>query len=304
VANKAKGLSNGEAAKRLREQCRMQREIIAGENLATPEELADFAPGGKENPDPGLWGWMRYSQHLTRFQARGGGSTGASSGADDADIRYLLAYAASPRPVTLSTRNEDGSPRSLLVYPKSIGALMDVHYRDVLIGWLLDRISLLDQGDTDPASLQQVSSAWAQVELQHNLIAWTLTTETPGLPFDPNAPTAPELPEYVRNLAPDEVLSILQAHQEVNNRRLRSLNALFDLTEKRGKDRPFRFSVFVGAVADRLGIPAGQLMWDWTYAELLGQSGISSQAQREAHEDAESEAKRSRKRNRHDEDDD
>lgn len=290
------GLSNREAVYRLKERAKTMKIAVEAEGNATEDEIAAHSPGGAENPDKGLWGWIRFSDFLLLRNAGAGSGGVAADIGEEIDRNFLVAFAKTPQPVVLSSK------QVVHVYPKSLGALLDLHSRDLIIAWLLRRIAEMADapGDT-PDNLQHSTAAWEKLELQLQISAWILVTPGPGFPFDREAPERPVIPEEISGLQPEDLQLILAAHHRVNNTQLRQIDALFDL-ENNGKEthRPFRFSVFVATVADKLHVPAGQLMWDWTYAELLAQSAIAAGAHRQAYQDAEAESKRRRRRHSED----
>lgn len=269
----------------LQDRCQVLERHVVHRHYASPDELAQYRPGGSENLTRGMAGWVVFYAQLVRFCGREEHAEQQGSFADGA---VLEALAAEPLAVTLSARDVAGQARTVYVYPKSLAALLTLHVRDFTLGWLAVRIDALRQA-LDPTALGLLDRAMEELGYQYTLLCWSVTHAEPGLPYarDEQRPTPPAELAWLAALDPWDCLRVAQAHGVVNAQRLQALEALITKNSDptAGPTRP-SWSAFIGSLAMRLNQPPGHLMRDASLVELLSAVQLHASAEREANEAA------------------
>lgn len=266
----------------LKERCKILERHVRRRELATEEELRDYRPGGKDNSGPrSLWSWIYWFAQLTRFSGREdilGGPGGVAT--EEADAIILDALRNAPQAVKL-TPQDDGTPRSMKVYPKSLDALLHVHARDECLNWLTKRFYLLKENAEGPGDLELLDRVATELSHQYQVIIWIVCSEGPQMPFE-TADSEPNPPDWAE-VDPIEAVAIFRVHLEVNGNRLKALNSLVSPYSDDGKDgrtkRP-SWSTFVGALAVRMKMAPEELMKDRALAELLAMVKLANDAER------------------------
>lgn len=256
---------------RLRSESRLLEKAILTANLASKDEMALWAPGGENNPDKGLEGVYRYLCRLHRFHARGENRDPDSARALQ-DAQVLQALRDEPVPVALPS----AAAEQVMVYPKSMEALLYVHGLDVQLAWMNAQRTVL-LGMTTPQAIDALPRVLDAISYTYQLLVWVVTSKGPELPFAAQD-DAPEIPGWIKKLEPWDFIVICQAHQR-HLMRLSALSALLD-DKKNPKDPVGRpsWSVFYGSLALDTGEPVGNLMKHRSLVSLMASVRLSNYA--------------------------
>jgi len=211
-------------------KCEDLERAVRREKLAVPDAIDARRPGGRENPGADALAWFDFCLWLTRVHAAGvreNRPLGAAARALD----DVLADAATEKPHAV--RCADGATRQ--VYPKSYNTLrfldaLDADFRVMHAQQRAARALVATGGPGDvephPAERSVLLLAPMLESLAVRLWAWILTHRGPGLPFREDRPL-PDPPAWTAQLAPGDILGLLEAHLEVNARRLQIIAAAF-----------------------------------------------------------------------------
>lgn len=268
----------------LRERCAFIREQLTARGTATPEELAAYWPGGAENPGKRLWNWIDCHSNYVRFCGRIETELKGLFRSDEARQQAVLdALAERAEQVTLTSKEVDGRPLQLTVYPKGDVALRAVHAANLYLGQLIDDCEALQAAGT-ALDLELIVRAREEQSYVQRMIVWIATTPGPGLPFA-EGERHPELPEEFADLSSIDFYLLANAFQKVNLARLTALDK-----GNRSKSRP-DWSVFFASMAVELNTTPAALMRDWSLAALLATASERARGHEEARQRAELEAK-------------
>ena len=267
----------GWTAEDLEQRCTDLREVL-GDGVATHEELADYWPGGSENPesDPlGRWIYcfQQYGRMLGRLDDQ---KSDAQRARAEADV--LAALRRKPVVVELVAPNRDGSPRTLLVHPKSFETLAHIEARDRELARLAEALERLQEL---PA---QAQVAWgrkllAEISYQQQVLCWIVTTPGPGLPFD-EGKARPAVPKLYRALEAQDIVGILKGHRAVGALRLARVADLLGSGRAKGKRQSW--AVLAASASSELGVSSGTLLRDWTLESWLAQLALTADAKAQA----------------------
>jgi hypothetical protein len=252
--------------------------------------LSGIRPGGTENPGRNAQAWLRYYGRLCALRALADRDTPAegSATAAAADRIILEALAGVAKPVTLS----GAAALELQAHPKSAFALLQCHIRNLTIARLLTYAEQLGRSE-HPDAHELIARALAEATHQHRVLAWIACTPGSGLPF-PEYERDPELPAPFTDVAPQDLISICRAFDEVNWARLRALEALVtpdpddDGTPRK---RPSWSQFFASATANEGGA-SEHVLRDRSLAGFLATTQLAASAQREAMADAKAKSRR------------
>lgn len=272
----------------LRERCATLEHDLVSKKLVVPEAVAAVMPGGVNNPSTTPSAWMRAFEQLVRMHAVGsapGATRRASEKASDDEIEDVLAAALADEPAQVEC--VDGATHQ--VYPKSYHAL---RWLDHLDAQLKVRMTIARAIADTPHPLEEVRApmlAPLVESLAVRLWLWILTAETPGLPFAEDE-ADPSPPEWTKEVAPNDLLRFLNAHHEVNGRRLALLSAAFPAESTSGG----RLSLagFLGAVSSEKGLKTRDVMRQWSLGSVFAAAIANAESNKLAREAAE---RRSRK---------
>jgi hypothetical protein len=171
-------------------------------------------------------------------------------------------------------------------YPKSAFALMLCHERNLAIARLLTYAEQLGRSD-HPDAHDLIARAMTEATHQHRVLAWIACTPGPGLPF-PELERDPELPPTFAELAPQDIVAICRAFDEVNWARLRALEALVapdpDAEDAPRGVPPGRSSS--ASITATEGRASEHVLRDRSLAGLMATTQMAASAQREAMADA------------------
>ncbi|HNB58681.1 MAG TPA: hypothetical protein PK308_00110 [Phycisphaerales bacterium] len=267
-------------AEGLQAQCTALREVL-GDGVATPQELADYWPGGAENPeaDPlGRWiyCYAQYSRMAGRLDPQ---KTDADIAKAEADVLAALRHA--PVPVEL-VRTVRGKPVRVEVHPKSFETLLHIEARDRELGRLCEALEGL-QGLPAKAQARWGRRLAAEIAYQQQVLCWIVTHPGPGLPF-PGGKDAPAVPKRFRDLEAQDCVSILRAHRRVAVVRLGRIADLIGGGKASGKRQSW---ASLGATAaSELGVSSRALLRDWTLESWIAQLSLTADAKAQAVEAA------------------
>lgn len=255
----------------LHQRCQRLREALEARG-AQPEALAAYWPGGAENTHRGRGAWVYAYAQLVRLT----GETDlrrqmASAGGGEADL--LAALAAEPVAVTVTgVPAGETAPAQRHAHPKSYAALRWLARDDTLLGAVLGQLDLLpvprSPADQDLADRALAASIGVQQRM-----AWAALHPGPDLPFDPLAET-PDPPPKITALTPMDLVAVLRAYRQANQRGLMALPRLTG-AEPGGRDRPTWAMFFATVAQDRGGIAPEELMRERPLDQLIVQARLA-----------------------------
>lgn len=236
--------------------------------LASVDELASYWPGGSENQDETIEGWIYCYASYTRFCDRIP-EPGASVSPDAQDA-VIAALRDEPEAVELST----GETR--FAYPKSFDALDFIAQRDRRITWLAkQREKIAEQAlAKEPGLLDAIGN---EITFQFGLIVWAATHEGPSLPFSSRVPPE-DVPEWVEQLGPNDLTKIHGAFSRVNAVRLWSLHQQLGQRAGRDGDKAASWQTFFATRSEDSHVPADVLMRDRSLPSQLASALLTADA--------------------------
>ena len=264
-------------------ELRNAAELLARQTVAS--RCADEAtvdahrPGaaGHEEDSAHTWltyfGWLHAQMAPTR--------AGTASGVAARPIGQVMHEALADTPVGVTLRQG----LQVSVYPKSLDTLIWLEALDQDLAAVRTQLAsaltdvVADEPSVDGAQLRLVERLLTGLALR--LFVWTLTTEGPGLPFT-ETDADPSPPEWTRRLQAEDIEALYRAHLQVNREDLDFLAAAFPSEAPPGSSR-LPLSGFVGAMAHEWGLPARQVMRQWSMRMLYASGLAASQSAREAH---------------------
>lgn len=251
----------------MRERCGTAERQVRRKAYASEAEMTQYRPD--ETEADSIWAWCYYYAQLVRFLGR---EEIAELEGDGADGSVLAALDATPVAVPVS------SGATTLVYPKSLGALLEFHARERQLLWISARYASMrtDVQELAPELLDLLPRVAEEVARQSAMIAWMATHEGPGLPYEPSVGEPPEIPAEVLAFDPVDVIRINQAFVQVNTVRLQGLERLVQPPKTSGSSSRPSWSVFVGALAMKWQADPKRLMWDYPLATLLATVKLST----------------------------
>jgi hypothetical protein len=273
----------------LREVCReFKRDLLSAEH-ATEDEIAAIWPGGKDNPERRIRGWIRCYGKLHAINAvavRGRVERGSVTNAERQEAT-LAALADTPEVVDLIVI-ADEAPRRVTVYPKSYVALNEIGKREAQIAWLVDECTHLEKGGTLDDLDALLRARDEQTYLQR-VNAWIATShgvngKACGLPFHEEE-LRPELPADFPDLHPLDFPRIAAAFQRVNKMRL----LMLDMSRK--SEARADWSVFLTTYAEQTNRATSDVMRDLSLPSVIAQAAERARG----HEQATLAAERERK---------
>lgn len=255
----------------LQQRCETLRRVLSDSpGLCTPAELADYWPGGAENLNTELTGWIYCYANLLRFWGRDEGEQRRAK--DDADRLVLeQTLAGKPEAVDLDRVDDTGHRASVNVYPKSMYALQHAMDRDVVLRHLAEQYHLLDRLNTPTAGELQ-GRCLVEMGYQQRLLVWLVCSEAPGLPW-PDENNRPDPPDWTGELSPLDVVKVVQAHRRVNGTNLQVAAAILGL--ERADDgttkEPMSWATLMASLPKYLGKTTRALMRDEPLVPLVTQ---------------------------------
>lgn len=262
----------------LQENCGIIEKHVLVRRYVTPDELDAYRPGSPDNPGARTIGaWVHWYAQLVRFAGR---EDQQDDDTQRADAAVLDALRAEPQMVTLTAKDAEGRFREVAVHPKSLDALLQCHAKDRLLGWLAERVYVLQQS-TRSEHIELLEAAHAEIAYQYAVLAWIVTTPGPRSPI-PSGTAHLEPPDEILDLEPWDFLRIAQAHAVVNAHRMQALESLIskDTDGPQVATRP-SWSIFVGDLAIRMETSEESLMKDRTLGGLLSAIKLHGSVQRD-----------------------
>lgn len=248
---------------------------VAGVSVA---EIEAVRPGGAENPDTSVMGWLHFLCNLHRMHERGTAGTASARWQRNELDDVRAAMHAEPAPLTLTV------PGAWAVYPKGEHALHRCAVIDVCLVFVAERRLALQRAPKTAAAIETLR---ALVELQARLegeLAWIVTTPGAAVPWPDGAGHEPALPEWTRALDVLDHIAIRRAHLEVN---LSRINAIAERTRgmaKGGEALPL--PVFMGMMAGDMGVQPRRFAREWSMGEVFVQALLKWEATEKAKADA------------------
>lgn len=272
----------------LREECTTLESAVRSQRLVPDEALAAVRPGGDQNrsknPTMALVRWFGWLQVLLDRGERAGVES-------TLDPEAIVAAALARRPVRVEgvLPRPDGGRPVWDVHPKGYLACEWLHAKELLFAFLNYWSHRLVSSPADNA-MELLERVALERGYQNALCCWAATHPGPWLPFEPSIDPHPELPALFHELDPLDVLRIQQAAATVNASRGGAMAQIFTPPKDEGSPRPHSWSVFYASLGQKLSVPVGTLMRDYTLVELLVQTGLAAGAEREAYAHARAQA--------------
>ncbi len=263
----------------LRARCESLREILQDLPHVASQDLADYWPGGAENHEAPPGDWIFCYAQLIRMLGYESPETEAQQ---QAEAERAVLEALRRVPVTVPLVTPLGERTSLLVYPKSLHALLHIEARDYLLGCLVEATNRLSRSAASTAA-ERFPPLADEIGYQQRVMVWILTTEGPGLPFM-DEDSRPEPPESLRAIDAADVVRVLQAHRQIHLRRSALVGSL--LTPSKSKHGRASWAVLSGSAATRLGISTYELLRDLSLGEWLAQLAMTSESERPSGKEA------------------
>jgi hypothetical protein len=237
----------------LRAECTTLERAVRAQGLASEEEIAPNRPGQSANEKKDARGWLRYYAVLHRFHARVEKQSPLGDARARSDAAVLRALSDEPIRVDLVTpvTLDDGlETSSLLVYQKSIDALMQAHALDHQIAWLLIAHERIENAGARgmPRSAELLGRVMDAISYAYQLLAWIMTSPGPSMPYELSNRGDPVPPAYIKALNPLDYPQIAGAAQQ-HHGRLAAVQALLEhKSTVQGGRRP-SWSQFYGSLA-------------------------------------------------------
>src|SRR5687767_15291366 len=119
------------------------RNSLLARRAVDPVKIAHYWPGGEENTNKKLWGWIRcYAQFYSYTRRKDPNEVEQERLGKQSAL--LEALADEPEVVRLSARQADGEHETMTVYPKSYVALDELHSRNLALARLSDQVAAIE----------------------------------------------------------------------------------------------------------------------------------------------------------------
>lgn len=247
--------------------------------------MAAHWPGGKQNSEKGIKGWIRCHAQLRVWLSQMSPEEKTKE-SNERKQHLMDALADTPEIVELSdTDPESGERRHLTVYAKNDIAMRAAHWRNMQIALLLDGTAVLQERGLTVEDAELIGRAIEEVSYLQRCIAWIYTTPGARAPFTLSDPR-PQPPAEYDNLASADFYLLAAAAQRVNVQRLTCLE--HSQSSATAPDWPGYWS----GLAAEFHTSTAQLMGgDHSVISLVVASAERARAEREAMERAKSKAK-------------
>lgn len=261
----------------LKERCRRFRAHLGehGGGLVADAELRAAWPGGAENRETGLAGWIycygTYRAMLARLDR-------AETDADDGTVSVAAAKArldaarAQPVTVELVDPDSDGNPQYRSVYPKSLDALLQMEAIDRWLRECVEQMERHTQALLTPERGDQLTMLYEEIGYQHRLLLTIACHPGPETPLTTLVGRVTPA-DWTAALTPTDVTNLLMAHREVNGRRVIEARRAF-LPTPGGK--PVSWETLVATVAKQRGEPTPHLMRHQDLASIIVELSLTT----------------------------
>lgn len=238
------------------EQCHDYRGRLLAFRTATPEEIADYWPGGAQNPFRGKGAWFWTHAQLIRM-------VGRRQHQDVVHREALIALGKSARREPQRVQCSDGVER--FVHCKSYPALAFLDALKIDLAVVNERRAMELKG---APQLSEALLAPLVTSLCYRLFAWVVTHPDVGLPFSLSE-EAPDPPTWTEQLTPEDLFLLATAHLDVNRRRLELCSAI---SPADGKPSILPIEGWVAAYAHEKGRSTFEMLDRWSLGELYAQA--------------------------------
>lgn len=270
------------SVQQLRAEAKVVVEALLADGNASEQEIANWRPGGAENPGRDALAELKFYRLVHRCHEKYSRHTESPDSAND--LMMLDVLRGAPIEVTCVAQGPHGKPIIARVYPKSFHAMIEIAKIDKTIAWLAAHYAIVSKSQK-AGDLLLGGRVMEEQRHQYQRLAWIVTHEGPGVPF-PDGDVDTEPGEWIKGLEVADLFRINGAHHRVNQLRLAHLSSL--ISEKTGNDDGERpsWTVFIGTASEALKIRPEVLMRDWSLAAVLVQMRTTAHVRREAVEDA------------------
>lgn len=265
--------------KGLRQRCALFRGALADRGL-TADLLKAHWPGGKDNPDTGLAGWV-YCYGSYRTLLDGGRLDEAPESVEDTELEQarLTATRGAPRAVELTAL--DGERRSAFAYvhPKGIDATLQLEDADRYLSDLSQQLALAHAHRDNALVVEQdlVAKLLDEISYQHRLIISIICHPGASSPYDGMA-GRPEPAPWTKELTITDVVSILEAHRDVNGARVLAARGL--LLNEAGDGRRVSWTTLAVALAHERGVPSRDVMRHQDIPSIIHELSVLAERRR------------------------
>jgi hypothetical protein len=252
--------------------------LEAAPHLCTREELEAYWPGGAENQLPPEGRWIYCLMQYAAFWRRSERGAVTEADLDAAGCAALDAFREKPIVVELVER-DNGTPRTVSVYPKSFDtlSLIDEIHGNIL--WALAKIMELENHWTAENEMRRQEYHREVTEL-HLTQCWILTHPGCEAPFNPSS-DLPPLPDTFRSWYELDILNVLKAHHTLHQERIGLIcRALRGQGSPSG--RPASWETLATAAAKGQGTVVEHLLRRRSFGAWLAQAAVTWQAEADA----------------------
>lgn len=266
------------------ERCRVLRSALLDARAASPDEIAAYWPGGDENPDTSLRGWIFCYGNLGRFSGRAEAADRSDARPADELTRALL---AEPRTVALAAPvTIDGAAvAELTVGYKSWHALYAMAALARTATALLQLLPDVEATPGGPAAWELAAEARTWIDRIQRTLVWGACHPGARTPWDPTTERWPTPPAWTETLAVSDVLAVQRAFAEVHARALLAV-APFLAPDVDAPDPLGGWHTFFSAYATEKGVPAEELIAARPFAPFFLQLTLAAHAARRARDEA------------------
>lgn len=273
----------------LKERCASDRTALLEAQLATEDEFQAVWPGTPGNPKRDVHAWLHAFRNCARFFARAEARQEFTHGENAARSDQLLTLQqGEPKVVRLAVPVViDGDTRTeLQLHHKSFSALRTLAtYARIATNLLVQAGELeahIAASDT-AAELLFEAHAWRERILL--MLVWGATTEGAGLPWAPRTTPWPDVPTWLTQLDPMDLIALQFAYTEQYGRALMAISPFLAPSED-GKDPLSGWETFFASYATEKGLEAQALMNDRAFLPFLTQVTLAGHSARRAREEA------------------
>lgn len=287
-----------EFVRKLKADCSTVESTVLHLHCVTPEQCAAVRPGGAENRDRSVNGWLSYYRWLHRQHAIAVERPNApgKSGTESYEGLALDALRGRAERVPLiAPVTRDGAPvTAVTLYPKSMTALIHCHVLSLRMGYLAAHVRAL-RGSKDPGDADVVQLAATRMDALQRRWLWIVTSEGPRLPYADDDPDGGVVPAWLSGVDVLDMHRIVKMFQQVHASRLIALDKIVS-ADPDARASHTAWSIFAATAAEELGISTRELMEEIDFPAVVARVRLTASAKREAMEEAKRRAKDKRGR--------